>query len=39
MNDLRGRQARRARQLAQTLLVHAPQTGEAYVARNDERPV
>ncbi len=33
INDLRGAQARRARQLAQTLLVHAPQTGDAYVAK------
>jgi heavy metal sensor kinase len=32
-NDLRESQARRARQIAQTLLVHVGQTGEAYVAR------
>ena len=31
-NDLRESQARRARQIAQTLLVHVKQTGEAYVA-------
>ena len=31
-NDLRESQARRARQIAQTLLVHVGQTGEAYVA-------
>jgi len=32
-NDLRESQLRRARQIANTLLVHVPQTGEAYVAR------
>jgi len=32
-NDQRESQARRARQIAQTLLAHAGQTGEAYVAR------
>ena len=32
-NDLRESQARRARQIAQTLLVHVKQTGEVYVAR------
>ncbi len=31
-NDLRESQARRARQIANTLLVHAKQTGEPYVA-------
>ena len=31
-NDLRQSQSRRARQLANTLLVHVKQTGEAYVA-------
>jgi heavy metal sensor kinase len=31
-NDLRESQAHRARQIAQTLLVHVGQTGEAYVA-------
>ena len=31
-NDLRESQARRARQIAQTLLAHVGQTGEAYVA-------
>ncbi len=31
-NDLRESQARRARQIAQTLLVHVQQTGERYVA-------
>lgn len=31
-NDLRQSQARRARQIASTLLVHVNQTGEAYVA-------
>ena len=31
-NDLRESQARRARQISQTLLVHVGQTGEAYVA-------
>lgn len=31
-NDLRESQARRARQISQTLLIHVGQTGEAYVA-------
>jgi len=33
INDMRESEARHARQLAQTLLVHTGQTGEAYVAR------
>jgi len=36
VNDLRESQARRAREIANTLLVHVKQTGEAYVATQTE---